>query len=64
MGAKLCYCRLFVRMETCGGQCGDSVGKTLAGKPGSLSLIPGTSIVEEENQPLQVVFRLPCGCHV
>lgn len=28
-----------------------------------LSFIPRTNIVEEENQLLQVVFRLPYGCH-
>lgn len=28
-----------------------------------LSFIPGTNIVEEENQLWQVVFRLPYGCH-
>lgn len=33
--------------------------KVFASKPNDLSLVPGTHVVEKENQLLQIVFRLP-----
>lgn len=38
-------------------------GRYLLSSLDSLEFHPGTNIVEEENQLLQVVFRLPYGCH-